>query len=78
MEMYADEGDIQRSIQTAIRVAAYQYAEYTEMTVCSLSLTSLCDGGPMLTVWFSIPLKLPEASSNLAKYTAMGRSRLPC
>lgn len=33
MEMYAEEGDIQRSIQTAIRVAAYQYAEYTEMTV---------------------------------------------
>ncbi|KAJ7636900.1 Chs5p-Arf1p-binding proteins-domain-containing protein [Roridomyces roridus] len=32
MEMYSDEGDIQRSIQTAIRVAAYQYAEYTEMT----------------------------------------------
>ncbi|KAG5645489.1 hypothetical protein DXG03_005897 [Asterophora parasitica] len=32
METYADEGDIQRSIQTAIRVAAYQYAEYTEMT----------------------------------------------
>ena len=33
MEMYADEGDIQRSIQTAIRVAAYHYADYTEMTV---------------------------------------------
>ncbi|KAG6850075.1 hypothetical protein H0H93_001425 [Arthromyces matolae] len=32
MEMYAEEGDIQRSIQTAIRVAAYQYADYTEMT----------------------------------------------
>ncbi|KAF7338736.1 hypothetical protein MSAN_02195900 [Mycena sanguinolenta] len=32
MEMYAEEGDIQRCIQTAIRVAAYQYAEYTEMT----------------------------------------------
>jgi len=32
MDTYADEGDIQRSIQTAIRVAAYQYAEYTEMT----------------------------------------------
>ncbi|KAL0958001.1 hypothetical protein HGRIS_000176 [Hohenbuehelia grisea] len=31
MEVYADEGDIQRCIQTAIRVAAYQYAEYTEM-----------------------------------------------
>jgi len=32
MEMYADEGDIQRTMQTAIRVAAYQYADYTEMT----------------------------------------------
>ncbi|KAJ7443498.1 Chs5p-Arf1p-binding proteins-domain-containing protein [Mycena galericulata] len=32
MDMYANEGDIQRSIQTAIRVAAYRYAEYTEMT----------------------------------------------
>ncbi|KAL1747423.1 Chs5p-Arf1p-binding proteins-domain-containing protein [Schizophyllum fasciatum] len=32
MEMYADEGDIQRTIQTGIRVAAYQYADYTEMT----------------------------------------------
>ncbi|KAF7318295.1 hypothetical protein HMN09_00338200 [Mycena chlorophos] len=32
MEMYAEEGDIQRCVQTAIRVAAYQYAEYTEMT----------------------------------------------
>ena len=33
MEMYAEEGDIQRSIQTAIRVAAYQWADYGEMTV---------------------------------------------
>ncbi|EFI26806.1 ChAPs family protein [Coprinopsis cinerea okayama7 len=32
MEVYAEEGDIQRTIQTAIRVAAYQYADYTEMT----------------------------------------------
>lgn len=36
MQMYAEEGDIQRTIQTAIRVAAYQYADYTEMTVRSL------------------------------------------
>ena len=43
MEMYADEGDIQRSIQTAIRVAAYQYAEYTEMTVCMVELDLLFD-----------------------------------
>jgi hypothetical protein len=39
LEMYAEEGDITRTIQTAIRVAAYQYAEYTEMTVSS------CRGG---------------------------------
>ncbi|KZP17499.1 chaps-domain-containing protein [Athelia psychrophila] len=32
MEMYADEGDIQRCCQAAIRVAAYQWADYTEMT----------------------------------------------
>ncbi|KAJ3784458.1 Chs5p-Arf1p-binding proteins-domain-containing protein [Lentinula aff. detonsa] len=32
MHMYAEEGDIQRGIQTAIRVAAYQWADYTEMT----------------------------------------------
>ena len=38
MEMYADEGDIQRCVQTAIRVAAYQYSEYTEMAVCVLLL----------------------------------------
>jgi tetratricopeptide (TPR) repeat protein len=36
MEMYADEGDIQRCVQTAIRVAAYQYADYTEMTFPTL------------------------------------------
>jgi len=36
LEMYADEGDIQRSIQAAIRVAAYQYADYTEMTYPTL------------------------------------------
>ena len=41
MEMYADEGDIQRCIQTAIRVAAYQYAEYTEMTV-SVAVVFVC------------------------------------
>jgi len=36
MEMYADEGDIQRCVQTAIRVAAYQYSEYTEMAYPTL------------------------------------------
>jgi hypothetical protein len=36
MEMYADEGDIQRCVQTAIRVAAYQYSQYTEMAYPTL------------------------------------------
>ncbi|KAH8116030.1 chaps-domain-containing protein [Phellopilus nigrolimitatus] len=30
MEIYADEGDMQRTLQTAIRVAAYQHNEYAE------------------------------------------------
>jgi len=38
LEMYAEEGDITRTIQAAIRVAAYQYADYTEMTVCAVPL----------------------------------------
>ncbi|KAJ3482801.1 hypothetical protein NLI96_g6731 [Meripilus lineatus] len=32
LDMYSDEGDIQRTLQVAVRVAAYQYAEYAEMT----------------------------------------------
>ncbi|KAH7924382.1 chaps-domain-containing protein [Leucogyrophana mollusca] len=36
VEMYAEEGDITRTIQAAIRVAAYQYADYTEMTFPTL------------------------------------------
>ena len=31
--MYSEEGDIQRTLQVAVRVAAYQYGEYAEMTV---------------------------------------------
>ncbi|KAG6332268.1 hypothetical protein ID866_6817 [Astraeus odoratus] len=32
LEMYAEEGDINRTIQAAIRVATYQHADFTEMT----------------------------------------------
>ena len=39
MEMYSEEGDITRTIQTAIRAAAYAYADYTEMTVSFLALS---------------------------------------
>ena len=35
MEMYAEEGDLTRSLQTAIRVAAYQHNEYAELAVRS-------------------------------------------
>ncbi|KAF5356604.1 hypothetical protein D9758_008287 [Tetrapyrgos nigripes] len=44
MEMYSDEGDIQRCIQTAIRVAAYQWADYTEMTEIALNLVPTSEG----------------------------------
>ncbi|EKM56439.1 uncharacterized protein PHACADRAFT_253561 [Phanerochaete carnosa HHB-10118-sp] len=32
LDMYAEEGDILRTLQVGIRVAAYQYGDYTEMT----------------------------------------------
>ncbi|KAI9462783.1 Chs5p-Arf1p-binding proteins-domain-containing protein [Lactarius psammicola] len=31
VDMYADEGDLTRTLQAAIRVAAYQYGEYSEL-----------------------------------------------
>jgi len=31
LEVYADEGDLMRTLQVAIRVAAYQYGEYAEL-----------------------------------------------
>jgi hypothetical protein len=44
MEVYADEGDLTRTLQTAIRVAAYQYGDYTEMTVRGARARA-CGGG---------------------------------
>jgi len=35
LEMYAEEGDLTRTLQVSIRVAAYQYGEYCELAVCS-------------------------------------------
>lgn len=44
MEMYADEGDVQRTLQTAIRVAAYQHKYVALFLVSSYSmLISLTD-----------------------------------
>lgn len=36
LEVYAEEGDITRTVQAAIRVAAYQHADFTEMTYPTL------------------------------------------
>lgn len=72
MDMYADEGDIQRSIQTAIRVAAYQYTEYTEMTVGCMS--HLC--WPSSHASSSSQRRSLELSSNSDKSTDMLRSHL--
>lgn len=33
LDMYAEEGDINHTIQAGIRVATYQHADFTEMTV---------------------------------------------
>jgi hypothetical protein len=74
MEMYADEGDIQRSIQTAIRVAAYQYAEYTEMTVRS----SLESDYAVYSMAYSTRHKSRNVSSNWGKSTDTPKSRTPC
>lgn len=46
LEMYSEEGDLQRSLQAAIRVAAYQYADYGEMTV---GVEMIFNGGIRLT-----------------------------
>lgn len=38
LETYAEEGDLMRTLQAAIRVAAYQHAEYAELTVSPSSI----------------------------------------
>jgi hypothetical protein len=41
LEMYADEGDVQRSLNAAIRLSVYQHRWYMEMSVSTL-LTLVC------------------------------------
>ncbi len=41
LDTYSEEGDIQRTLQVAVRVAAYRYGEYAEMTVSQFML-SIC------------------------------------
>jgi hypothetical protein len=85
MEMYADEGDIQRSIQTAIRVAAYQYAEYTEMTVRRVYSPGVTPPSYLYVLTrhraplfsSSTPHKLRGVSSSLDRYMVTRRFRSP-
>jgi len=72
MQMYAEEGDIQRTIQTAIRIAAYQYADYTEMSVRSLPpcLSQLVAPSDMVN---SIPVLSRGVSFNSGSHMGMRR-----
>jgi len=72
MQMYAEEGDIQRTIQTAIRVAAYQYADYTEMSVGFLPpcLSQLVTRSDMVN---SILVLSRGVSFNSGSHTGMRR-----
>lgn len=63
LEMYSEEGDLQRSLQAAIRVAAYQYGDYGEMTV-SFQGAAYCGGHTVYFETFSTLRPLPGASSN--------------
>jgi len=42
VDMYAEEGDMMRTLQASIRVAAYQYGEYAEHAVCSHRVCGIC------------------------------------
>jgi len=43
LDMYAEEGDLTRTLQVAIRVAAYQHGEYSELAVCSHHDVIICE-----------------------------------
>lgn len=64
MDMYAEEGDITRTLQVGIRVAAYQYGEYTEMTVSCLSVVGRLFADVMFAVSNTDSAKLVQARSN--------------
>ena len=57
LDMYSDEGDIQRTLQVAVRVAAYQYGEYAEMTVSKFSNFIRGHRSPFLSTLLSNPVR---------------------
>ncbi|CAL1708705.1 unnamed protein product [Somion occarium] len=77
LDVYAEEGDIQRTLQVAIRVAAYSFSEYAEQAVrfftCSDGLCSV-----LIYVDASTHHKSPDASSSSVRYMDTRRFRIPC
>ncbi|KAI0765287.1 chaps-domain-containing protein [Fomes fomentarius] len=69
LDMYADEGDIQRSLSAAVRVAAYQWGDYAEMTYptqigrCFFKLGQI--HGHAKIKYSLVSLGLPEAVSKI-------------
>jgi hypothetical protein len=76
LEMYSEEGDLQRSLQAAIRVAAYQYADYGEMTV---GFQGVSDRDERQTHFepYSTLRPLPGPSSSWVKPTGTKKSPTP-
>lgn len=79
MEMFAEEGDIQRTIQIAVRVAAYQFADYTEMTYptqiarCLFKLSQIHGEGKIQFTVLS--LGLPDSISKImGNYLQYGKN----
>lgn len=75
LEMYSEEGDLQRSLQAAIRVAAYQYADYGEMTVGFRMVHNGCNLLTYSELLCSIPQPSPAVSSSWVKSTGTKRLR---
>ncbi|KAM5532164.1 hypothetical protein V8D89_014189 [Ganoderma adspersum] len=79
LDMYAEEGDIQRSLQVGVRVAAYQWGEYAEMTYptqiarCFFKLGQI--HGHAKIQWSLLSMGLPEPVMKIMEsYLAYGRT----
>nr|VWO95775.1 Tubulin beta chain (Beta-tubulin) [Ganoderma boninense] len=79
LDMYAEEGDIQRSLQVGVRVAAYQWGEYAEMTYptqiarCFFKLGQI--HGHAKIQWSLLSMGLPEPVMKIMEsYLVYGRT----
>ncbi|KAH9941143.1 chaps-domain-containing protein [Epithele typhae] len=79
LDMYAEEGDIQRSLQAAVRVAAYQWGDYAEMTYptqiarCFFKLGQI--HGHAKIQWSLLSMGLPDPVAKIMEsYLVYGRT----